>query len=206
LIVRRVLAVVATVAAIGYPVLVYVGLLELSPRWFAVLLLPIAAIVLGMRMQRSNVPRGPILGLFAALFALLACSLLWNDPRFLFALPVLINVSLLVSFAVTLRTDMPMIERFARMQTKTLSEPQRKHCRTWTWVWCGFFLANGATTALLAAYASAWAWTFYTGLLAYGAMGLLFSIEYVVRKIRFREYGRWPHDRALAALFPPKPS
>jgi uncharacterized membrane protein len=204
--VRRVAAILFGVVAVAYPMLVYVGLLELSPRWFAVLLLPIAAIVLAIRMRRSNVGRGPLVGLVAALVGLLVLSLVWNDARFLFALPVLINVALLISFAVTLRTDMPMIERFARMQTATLSEAQRRYCRTVTWVWCGFFVANGTTIALLAVFASPEIWTLYTGLLAYVAIGLLFSIEYVVRKIRFREYGRGPHDRALAVLFPPRPT
>jgi uncharacterized membrane protein len=67
-----------------------------------------------------------------------------------------------------------------------------------------FFVVNAAVAAALALLEmTAW-WALYTGGIAYAAMGMMFGVEYVVRQYRFRNYGRGPHDRLLAVLFPPR--
>ena len=100
--------------------------------------------------------------------------------------PVLVNVGLLWSFARTLRPgQMPMVERFARRIDGNLSPARARHCRAVTRVWCGFFVGNAlVTTAFALAAPVAW-WAFYTGVLSYVAIALLFAAEYVVRRIRF---------------------
>jgi hypothetical protein len=40
------------------------------------------------------------------------------------------------------------------------------------------------------------------GVVSYVLVGVLFAIEYVIRKIRFRDYGRNPLDWLLGKLFP----
>ena len=47
-------------------------------------------------------------------------------------------------------------------------------------------------------------WALYTGLLSYVLIGLVATVEYVVRKARFREYGAELVDRVLARVFPPQ--
>jgi uncharacterized membrane protein len=192
-----------TVLAVSYPAAVYFGLLHLSPRTLGCLLLGLLLPSLVLRMR--GVPRDElwaVLKLPLALAALVAACAISGDPRFVLALPVLINVALLYGFASSLRT-VPMIERFARMQKAELSPAQLRYCRTVTLVWCVFFLVNAAVSAGLALWASVAAWTLYTGLVAYILMGSLGGTEYVIRKYRFREYGGGLHDRLLARLFPP---
>lgn len=200
---RTFLAVLNTVLAVSYPAAVYFGLLHLSPRTLGCLLLGLLLPSLVLRMR--GVPRDElwaVLKLPLALAALVAACAISGDPRFVLALPVLINVALLYGFASSLRT-VPMIERFARMQKAELSPAQLRYCRTVTLVWCVFFLVNAAVSAGLALWASVAAWTLYTGLVAYILMGSLGGTEYVIRKYRFREYGGGLHDRLLARLFPP---
>ncbi|MCK5941621.1 MAG: strain DSM, partial [Planctomycetes bacterium] len=114
-----------------------------------------------------------------------------DGSEYILATPVATNVVLLVSFGVTLRPgSMPMIERFARLQEKELDGEKRAWCRMWTWIWCAFFVANGATAALLALYAEMRWWALYNGLLCYALIGSLFAIEWLLRRVRFPDVRR----------------
>ena len=188
----------------AYPVAVYVGLTRFSARGLglvlALMLLP--GLISKVRAARRE-DLWVALRLPLSIVLLLVLSAISNDARFVFALPVLINLVLLAQFAGSLRGT-PLVERFARMQQPNLGRAQVAYCRSVTKVWCGFFVLNAATSAALALWAPLSWWTLYNGLFAYGLMGLLGSAEYVVRKFRFREYGAGFHDRLLARVFPPR--
>jgi uncharacterized membrane protein len=189
-----------------YPVAGWVGLSYLSARAVGVIVMAFVVPMLAIRLRRADrASFWAILRIPLAILGLVTLGVVLDDPRYVLAMPVLINTVLLATFGATLRPGaMPMIERFARMQDPALEAPKIAHCRQFTWVWCVFFVLNGGTAAVLALSAPLSVWATYTGLVAYGLMGALFAMEYVVRKARFREYGPWPHDRALAVLFPPR--
>ena len=44
---------------------------------------------------------------------------------------------------------------------------------------------NGGLAAILAVAAPLEVWTAYTGLVAYGLMGVLFAVEWTLRRLRF---------------------
>ena len=136
------------------------------------------------------------------MFTLVGLSAWLDDPRFVLALPILINGALLLQFGLSLRTT-PMVERFARMQDPNLGPAQVAYCRSVTKVWCVFFVVNACVSAYLALFAEVASWALYTGLIAYMLMGVLGATEYLVRKARFREYGTGLHDRLIARVFPP---
>lgn len=189
-----------------YPVAVWVGLSYLSARAVGVLVMAFVIPMLAIRLRNADrASFWTILRIPLLVLGLVTLGVVLDDARYVLAMPVLINTVLLATFGATLAPGaMPMIERFARMQEPELTPAKQAHCRQFTWVWCVFFLLNGGAAATLALTAALSVWATYTGLVAYVLMGMLFAIEYVVRKARFREYGRWPHDRALALLFPPR--
>lgn len=202
---RVFLGILGALLVVVYPVAVYFGLSRLSVRAVGLMLLCIVVPTLALRFRgRKREHVKAILPVPLTVIGLLTLSAVLEDQRFILALPVLISVALLVQFAASLRTETSMIERFARMQKPDLPEDHRAHCRQATWLWCGFFVANGAIAGLLALFGPLEWWTLYTGLIAYIVMGVLFGAEYVVRKYRFREYGRGLHDRLIAAIFPPE--
>lgn len=197
------LAVANAILIAGYPAAVYFGLLHLSARSVGALLL--ALLLPGLVYRLRSAPPGQlwsVLKLPLAVLALVALTALFDDRRFVLALPVLINLLLLAGFASSLRAT-PMIERFARLQKAELSPEQVRYCRRVTQVWCGFFAANAALSLSLAVFASLKVWALYNGLIAYMLIGTLGASEYVIRKARFREYGSGLHDRLLARFFPP---
>lgn len=203
---RAALSVLRGLLLVAYPVLVYVGLTRFSARgvglFLLAVLLPPHLPDLLRRDRREHVLA--VLPLPAGIAAVLLLAAIVDDRRLVLALPVVVNAVLLASFGVSLRRGRtPFIERFARMQVDDLSGEEVAYCRTVTAIWCGFFVLNGSVTAVLAAAGPFSWWVAWTGGVAYALMGLLFTIEYVVRKARFGRYGSGLHDRILSFLLPP---
>jgi uncharacterized membrane protein len=57
-----------------------------------------------------------------------------------------------------------------------------RYTRTVTKVWCGFFVVNAAVSLATALFASERAWALYNGGIVYVAMGVLFAVEWLVRR------------------------
>jgi uncharacterized membrane protein len=200
---RTVVRGVLFVLLLAYPAAVYYGLTHLAPRQLALWLLPLLALTVLARMPRERSRQWlEALKAPAVMAVLLALTAVFDDPRFLLATPVLINLVLLVGFAGSLRSRMPLVERFARMQVDDLSPAEIAYCRKVTQVWSGFFVLNGSTAGLLALLAPVSWWALYTGIVAYVLMGLLGATEYVLRKYRFGRFGQNPLDRLLQSLLP----
>jgi uncharacterized membrane protein len=136
--------------------------------------------------------------------ALLFAALGWvsDNGTWLMVLPAATQATFGLTFLRSLKTT-PMIEHFARMVKPDLDAAHQQHCREWTKVWGWYLIALAAVGLVLAKVASLEVWTIYVGLATYGLIAVLFVIEYVVRKLKFREYGRNPLDWVLRRLFPP---
>jgi uncharacterized membrane protein len=191
----------------GYPLLVYAGLEWLEPRALA---LGLGAVVALRGASRWRRPSGDALRQLAppALLLLLAllASALWNDPRGLFLAPALVNAALLLAFGRTLAGDgPPLVETLARLQVPDLPPDEVRYCHGVTWLWCGFFAANGTLALGLALAGDRQAWALYNGVIAYALVGLLFAIEFTVRSWRFGRYGGTVVEPLFRRLFPRGP-
>jgi uncharacterized membrane protein/peptidoglycan/xylan/chitin deacetylase (PgdA/CDA1 family) len=186
---------------LGYPALAYFGLAHLGARSAALLLIvAVAASQLPRAIARPRAVRG-LAWLGVAVGALLGLAALLDDPRFILAYPALVSFVLLGQFGWTMRSPPPMVERLARLQVDDLDAAEVGYCRSVTLVWCGFFVLNGLTAAALAVLGSREWWALYTGLVAYLLMGMLFAVEYLVRKARFGRFGPGLLDRSLLRMF-----
>lgn len=200
---RTALGIAAFALVLAYPAVVYYGLTRMAARELAWLLLPaLAAAVLARLPRDRGAEVWRALKAPAAMALLIALSALFDDHRFLLATPVLVNLILLAGFAGSLRSEMPLVERFARLQVDDLTPAEVAYCRGVTLTWSVFFALNGAAAALLALAAPLSWWALYSGLLAYVLVGLLGASEYVIRKYRFGRYGATPIDRVLRAVLP----
>jgi uncharacterized membrane protein len=103
--------------------------------------------------------------------------------------PVLVNAVMLALFAASLRWPPSAVERMARLRHPDLPPRGVAYTRRVTWVWCGFFVANGALALITALWASERVWSLYNGLIAYVVMGVLFAGEWLVRQRVMRETG-----------------
>ncbi len=198
---------------VAYPIAIYFGLTRLSARgvglMIAAFVIPSAIVRATARGSRSAHDKKEtrehllaVLPVPLSIGALAGLTAWLDDERFVFATPVLINIALLITFGATLRSSaMPMIERFARLQEKDgLTDGQVAHCRQFTWIWCAFFIVNGGIAAALALRGEAGPWAAYNGGIAYGLIGALFTLEFIVRRVRFAAYGPGLHDRLLRPI------
>ena len=163
-------------AGLAYPFAVYFGIEHLSPRAFAALL--------GALWLARLLSAGRSASRWTAAVALLFCLLLalLDDSTLLRWYPVLINVAMLVLFAGSLFSGMPVIERLARLQEPELPASGVRYTRQVTKVWVTFFILNGTIAAALTLWAPLSWWTLYNGLIAYVLIGLLFAGEWLVRQ------------------------
>ncbi len=167
------------VLTLAYPIIVYFGLARLPVGAFALML----AVLFAARtlLSRDTSGAGWILTMVVIVFALVVW--LAGSEQLLLFYPVLINACLLAGFAYTLVYPPSAIERLARLTEPELPASGVRYTRVVTWVWCAFFLINGAIAAITTADLSTW--TLYNGLISYVLIGTLFAVEYVVRR-RFR--------------------
>ena len=170
--------VLTTAATLLVPVWVFVmvsfGLLWLAP-------LPLMALVVVRLCNRdlSRAQRG-----FAALtlLVLIIALLAGQTELAMLYYPVWINAGFLLLFAWSLWFPPTMIERFARLMEGELPPKAIAYTRKVTQVWCWFFIGNGTVAAWLAWTANWHWWAWYNGGIAYGLMGLLMGIEWLVRR------------------------
>ena len=197
-----VLGIVNAVLTVLYPVAIWLGLTRLGTRGTGILVLGLLVPLVAFRLRGADrTTFWSVLRIPIAILCLSVLGIVTEDARYVLALPVLINTVLLLTFGETLRAgQVPMIERFARLQDPRLTPEKQAHCRRWTVRWCVFFVLNGIAAALLGVFATPFVWAAYTGGIAYALMGVLFSIEYVERKRRFREFGKGPLDRLMSRV------
>jgi uncharacterized membrane protein len=162
----------------AYPLIVYLSLGHIEPRYLALLLLALGALRLlagGAQVVQARWVAAVAL-LLAGSTALLNLSL----PLKLY--PVLVNFALLAVFGLSLWRGPTVVERIARLQDPDLDARGQAYTRRVTQVWCGFFLLNGGLSLATALWASEKVWALYNGLIAYGLIGTLMAGEWLVRR------------------------
>jgi uncharacterized membrane protein len=185
-----------------YPLAIYLGLTRWDVQRSAALLM-LAAVLSVAASWRGKSLRTTWLAPSLVLALGLSGRILDNRV-YLLLLPTAINAALLITFGASLRSPVPTVERFARLQVSDLSEAESRYCRKVTWVWCVFFVLNGTAATLLAVFASVATWALYSGCISYVLVGLVMSAEYLYRKYRFGRFGQGWHDRVLAWAMVPR--
>lgn len=196
-------SVASWILAIASPFVFYYAVTRNGLNEGAVFVLAFAALrALPTLVATKREHRWAALRLPAVAVLTVLTGVLTGEARALLVLPSLSQAAFAGVFLGSLRGT-PLVEHFARMQKSALSAAEVRYCRAVTVVW-GVSLSMAALAGLaLAAWAPIAVWTAFTGVGSYVLVGLVFTVEYTVRKIRFREYGSMPVDRVLSKVFPP---
>ena len=115
--------------AIAYPFVVFVALKKhVAVRFLALLMLMVAGISF---MRNKNI--------WVFLCVLLFCAglIIFNDDIFLKMYPVLMNISVCLMFALSMR-DVPLIEQFATRMGYKMDEARKKYAWRATCAWAIF--------------------------------------------------------------------
>jgi len=108
-------------------------------------------------------------------------ALLMRSSASLLYYPVLVNAVFLLAFAISLFQSQTLVERLARRLDPALSPEGVRYTRKVTLAWCAFFVVNGSI-AWWTTTQSMSVWALYNGLIAYGAMGVMFGGEWLIRR------------------------
>ena len=164
-------------AGLLYPFAVYYGTEHFAPWQFGLLL---GSLWLLRAVTGAARPGSRWMALAVIVFCL---ALAWFDnPHLLRWYPSLVSAFMLALFGLSLKYGPPVVERLARMTEPVLPPHVIVYTRRVTVVWSVFFLCNGLLAAALTLWAPLGWWTLYNGLIAYGLMGLLFAVEWLVRQ------------------------
>lgn len=171
---------------LAYPVVVYLSLGHVEPRWLALLLLAIALVRLGLGRTVAT------WGVVAVALSLALLTWAGNALMPIKLYPVAVNAFLFAAFAATIVRPPSAIERLARLREPDLPEVAIAYTRKVTLVWCVFFLMNGCIALATALWGTEVQWALYNGAIAYVLMGVIATAELLVRR-RVRARQGVPH-------------
>lgn len=177
------------ILAVLYPVLIFVllVLLKLPVRVISLCVIVLAAaLFIGGNGVRGRPDWRPLASSLLLVSVGLACFLT-NQMLFLRLYPLAMNLAMLAVFSLSLVFPPSVIFRLACLTDKSIkgSLAERRiesYCRKVCVAWCVFFVLNGGGAAYTVFFCGDRAWSVYNGGIAYVLMGLLFAIEYIIRK------------------------
>lgn len=166
-----------------YPFIVLATLEHLGSRGLALILMLLLLARYILVKQRGG-------ELIVACVASLCCLLAaWqNNEQLLRFYPVLISLGMAAIFLHSLRTDVPVIERLAKLLEQDISPVAKSYMRKLTLVW-GFVLLLNAAVAYATVFAGRDVWALYNGLISYLLMGSFFAAELLFRQFYRRRHG-----------------
>lgn len=182
-------------ASLVYPLVVFLSLviLDVPVRIFSLFVIFVALVYIlaaTANSKKSPVKRSNIKLFVSAgvLFTGGVVCLLTGRTLFIKLYPVIINGIFLFTFGSTLFCPPNICFRFACLQDKKLaaslaSRRVEAYCKRVTLIWCLFFILNGSIALYTVFFAGDKLWSLYNGGISYACMGILFTIEFLVRRV-----------------------
>jgi len=130
-----------------------------------------------------------VLSLFYPVLVLLALRF-WVENslgNLLKLYPLIINLAMLASFGMSLFKPPSSVFRIALLSDSSIRNSVHlpaieSYCCKVTKVWCVFFVFNALFSLGTLLYSPDWFWALYNGFIVYILMGIIFAIEWLVRK------------------------
>lgn len=175
------------VLLLAYPVLVHLAVLWSAPRleWLALVVMCAIPLYQGLRALRP----GHWLALLAVAGLLWVLTRLGGGMYALFVPPVVTPAVVLAVFAGSLRAGrVPLATRLAQVGRDALEPEVLVYTRRVTALWALILAAIAVGNAALAVFAPLPVWSLFSNFVNYLLVGLVFVLEYVYRRLRFRAH------------------
>lgn len=170
--------VLVTAFFFAYPFIIYFGINYLPPSFFGLALVALLAIRFGVLLPEERLLFLPILAVFLG-YSL--ATVIFDSTTMLLLYPALVNFSLCLVFASSLRHGESLLLRVVRARGAVLSEYTPRYLYRLTALWAGFFIFNGVIS-IWTSTLSMQAWTLYNGLISYLIIAILGASEWVFRR------------------------
>lgn len=170
---------------IGYPFIVYFGLSVLPPSFFGLVLIVLLALRFGVLLPEERLMFLPVL----MVFLVYAVTTVFVDSvQLLLYYPALVNFTLCLVFANSLRSEEPLLLRFVRARNYETSDHAPRYLFWLTMIWAVFFVFNGLVS-LWTSTLSMQSWTLYNGLISYFLVAILGVGEWIFRRYYKKRVG-----------------
>ncbi len=186
------------VIAAVYPILVFslLVIFKVDTKILSICIIALAAAFFlsatgskkaGNKNEKGTLDWKPLVSSVLFLAAGLFCFITGQE-YFLKLYSVVINATFLCVFGSTLFFEPNIIFRFATLADKNIKGSSyesdvKSYCKKVTLVWCCFFILNGGVATYTTFFCSREVWALYNGGISYALMGILFVVEYIIRKI-----------------------
>ncbi len=184
---QALLVAAVAVATAVYPLIVYTGIQQVGP---AILSLVLLGLLLGRVILRGDYhqPEQYVQLLLVGGLCLLAA---WHKSETILRYyPVAMSLGFSGFFAISLRSEVTLVERFARVFVQDIEDHQRQYMRGLTCWWSGLLFVNAGVAAYTACCLSLSLWTLYNGAIAYLVFGLFTLGELVNRHFYKKRYAQ----------------
>lgn len=159
--------------AIAYPFVVFVALKKhVAVRFLALLMLAVAGISF---MRNKNI------WIFLCVLLFCAGLVIFNDDIFLKMYPTLMNISVCLMFALSMR-DVPLIEQFATRMGYKMDAARKKYARRATCAWAIFMFCL-TLCSIITVFLSDEAWVLFNGLISYILIAMMIGVEIIIRRV-----------------------
>lgn len=165
-----------------YPILIYFGLNYFSPSQLGLFFLALFAIRIIFTKTKTKTARWQMLFTVAIGGTLAVLTWIFNSKEYLLWYPVGLNIAFFLIFVASILYPPTVIEQLARVLNKDFSASGVRYTRNVTIIWSVFFIVNSAIAAWTVVNDDMKIWTLYNGLISYIIVGLIFAIEFLVRR------------------------
>lgn len=184
---QTILFAAVAIATVAYPLIVYNGIQQLGPSVLSIILF---CLLLGRVVLRGEYHQ-PEQYVQLVLVGGLCLFAAWQQSEFALRLyPVAMSLGFACFFAISLRAETTLIERFASVLVKDIEEHQRQYMRGLTLLWAILLLVNAMVAAYTACCLSLSQWTLYNGAIAYIVFGVFTLCELINRHFYKKRYER----------------
>lgn len=163
---------------IAYPFIVYFGISILPPSFFGLVLVVLLALRFGVLLPEERLVFLPVLLVFLG-YAI--ATVVFDSAQLLLIYPALVNFTLCLVFANSLRHEEPLLLRIVRARGYAISDHTPRYLYRLTAVWAVFFILNGLVS-IWTSTLSMQAWTLYNGLISYFLIAILGVVEWLFRR------------------------
>lgn len=179
--------IIAVLLIVAYPLLVHASLIFAIPQLqIAAILFFLLGVFWHALWRRRLVPTLVYLGLSLLILALGY----WNLTLYLLYLPpIIIPLTLLIVFGRTLLSGRePLITAIGEAARGPLSLAMRRYTKVLTQLWCVVFFIMMLWSAILPLLQQPELWSWFTNVINYGFVGVLFGGEFLLRKKLFPDH------------------
>lgn len=181
------------IATFAYPFIVYTSLNHIGSATLSIVLFILLLARVILRGEYDKPEQYAQLGLVGSLCLFAA----WRDSELILRYyPVAMSLCFSLFFAISLWSEMTLIERFARLFVKDpIEQHQRDYMRGLTVIWSVLLLCNASIAAYTACCLSLAQWTLYNGAIAYVVFGLFTLGELINRHFYKKRHAKRYQNR-----------